>query len=411
MNTAFFIARRYIFAKKSTHAINIISAISAVGVMIGSAALIVILSVFNGFEDLVLKSLNSMSPQLMVLPSSGKTFNPNDAKIQAIKADKRLFTFTEVLAENALVRYDEKQTPAMVKGVSKEVLKNHQLDSTLIEGKFVLENKFGQAQAVLGGTLQGFLGVNTADPFVQLQIFTPKKGANGNSINPLDDFSMLTIPPAGVFEVHPDYDNLLLVPLSFARELLSEPVNLSSIEINLQPKTDVNTFKQEIIQSLGRNFVVKDRVEQNQALYNVLSSEKWIVYIILTFILVIAIFNIVGSLTMLVIDKQKDISVLISLGANKKLIKQIFLIEGMLITVSGCIFGIVIGLLFCLLQQHFGWIKMGEANFLVSNSYPIQLKWLDFVLVFVTVSLISFIATLMSSGLSVRKINQLNENL
>lgn len=411
MNTALYIARRYLFAKKSTNAINIISAISMVGVLVGSAALIIILSVFNGFEEMVLKMFNSITPQVVVTPAKGKTFNPNTAYFNQLRKDEKVYSFTEVLSENALVRYDTKQTPAMIKGVSNDFLKNKSLDTIMVEGTFVLENRVGQPQAVLGSALQAFLSVNPADPFEQLQIYSPKKGTQGNSVNPLDDFTMLSVPPAGIFEVQQDFDNLLIVPLSFARELLGESTEVSSIEINVNTGVDAEAFKKKVENDLGSSYVVKNRIEQNQALYNVLGSEKWMVYIILTFILIIAIFNIIGSLTMLVIDKQKDISVLSSLGAGKKLIKRIFLAEGMMITLTGCIFGVLIGLIFCLLQQHFGWVKMGDANFMFSNAYPIALKWKDFVLVFATVSFFSFIAAGLASNLSVKKIDRINQDL
>jgi lipoprotein-releasing system permease protein len=411
VNTAFYIARRYLFAKKSTNAINIISAISMLGVMVGSAALVIILSVFNGFEEMVLKMFNSITPQILVAPAQGKTFDPNTAYFNKLKKDEKIYSFTEVLAENALVRYGEKQTPAIVKGVSNDFLKNKSLDTIVVDGVFALENKIAQPQAVLGSALQAFLDTNPADPFEQLQIYSPKKGATGSSVNPMDDFTMLSISPAGIFEIQQDFDNLLIVPLDFARELLGEPTNVSGIEINVQPGVDVEKLKQEMSENLGTNYVVKNRIEQNQALYNLLGSEKWMVYIILTFILIIAIFNIIGSLTMLVIDKQKDISVLSSLGAGKQLIRRIFLAEGMMITLTGCIFGVLIALIFCLLQQRFGWVKMGDANFMFSNAYPIALKWKDFVLVFVTVSFFSFIAAGLASNLSVKKIDRINNDL
>lgn len=381
------------------------------GVMVGSAALIIILSVFNGFEEMVLKMFNSITPQIVVVPAEGKTFDPNTAYFNELRKSKQVYSFTEVLSENALVRYDGKQTPAMIKGVSNDFLKNKSLDTIMVDGVFALENKIEQPQAVLGSALQAFLGANPADPFEQLQIYSPKKGATGNSVNPMDDFTMLSIAPAGIFEVQQDFDNLLIVPLSFARELLGETKNVSAIEINVQPEVDAEVFKKQLSEDLGSKYVVKNRIEQNQALYNVLGSEKWIVYIILTFILIIAIFNIIGSLTMLVIDKQKDISVLSSLGAGKRLIKRIFLAEGMMITLTGCIFGVLIGLIFCLLQQHFGWIKMGDADFMFSNAYPIALKWTDFVLVFATVSFFSFIAAGLASNLSVKKIDRINQDL
>lgn len=410
MNTAFYIARRYLFAKKSTNAINIISAISVLGVFVGSAALIIILSVFNGFEEVVLKMFNTITPQILIAPAQGKTFDPENPYLRQLKKDSRIFSFTEVLAENALVRYNNKQSPALIKGVSNDFIKNKSLDTIMVEGRFVLEGG-GSRFAVIGSALQAYLGVNSSDAFIPLQIFSPKKGIQASSINPMDDFTVLHISPSGVFEVQQDFDNIVVVPLSFARELLGEEKKISSIEINVKNGTDPEKLRKTIAQELGTSFIVKNREQQNQALYNVLGSEKWMVYIILTFILIIAIFNIIGSLTMLVIDKLKDISILSSLGAGKKLIKRIFLAEGMMITLTGCIFGLLIGFIFCLLQQRYGWFKMGESNLLVPNAYPIALKWKDFVLVFATVGFFSLIASALASNLSVKKINHLNEDL
>jgi len=410
LNTALYIARRYLFAKKSTNAINIISTISVLGVFVGSAALIIILSVFNGFEEVVLKMFNTITPHLIIAPVKGKTFDPNTVQFRQLKNDSAIYSYTEVLSENALLRYNDKQSVGLVKGVSKSYLKNKSLDSITIQGKFVIENSSG-ANAVIGSALQNYLMVNTNDPFTQLQVFSPKKGITSTSINPADDFMDLYIPVSGIFEVQQDFDNIAIVPLSFARKLLQEEQKISSIEINLQKATDPEAFKGKVEKLLGANFLVKDRIEQNKALYNILGTEKWAVYIILTFILIIAIFNIIGSLTMLVIDKLKDIAILTSLGAGKKLVRRIFLFEGMMITMTGCIAGLFVGFLFCLAQQKMGLVKMSQENLLMSNAYPIGFKWSDFVLVFITVSIFSFMASALSSNLSVKNINNLNQDL
>lgn len=409
MNTAFYIARRYLFAKKSTNAINIISTISVVGVFVGSAALIIILSVFNGFEEVVLKMFNTITPQVVISPVKGKTFDPNTSFFKTLRQDKSIYSYTEVLSENALLRYNDKQSVGLIKGVSEDYLKNRSLDSITIDGKFVLTNGSGN-YAVIGSAIQTYLMVNTTDPFNPLQVFSPKK-SKSNSINPADDFNILSIPVSGIFEVQQDFDNVAIVPLKFARSLLDEPEKISSIEINLKPGINADDFKEGIETKLGGSFEVKDRIQQNKVLYNILGSEKWAVYIILTFILIIAIFNIIGSLTMLVIDKVKDIAVLSSLGAGKKLIKRIFLFEGMMITMTGCIFGLILGLVFCLLQQKLGLVKMSQENLVITNAYPVALKWKDFVLVFLTVSVFSFVASALSSNLSVKKINHLNQDI
>ncbi len=410
MNTPFYIAKRYLFAKKSTNAINIISTISVVGVFVGSAALIIILSVFNGFEEVVLKMFNTITPQLVISPAVGKTFNPDTPYFSELKKNPDIYSYTEVLSENALLRYNNKQSVALIKGVSSDYLKNKKLDSIIIQGKFVLENKAGP-NVIIGSAIQNYLMVNTNDPFTPLQIFSPKKNLKASSIDPGSDFTILSIPAAGVFEVQQDFDNIAIVPLSFARKLLQEEKNVSAIELNLNRKINADAFKAEIETKLGSRFLVKNRIQQNKVLYNILGTEKWAVYIILTFILIIAIFNIIGSLTMLVLDKLKDIAILSSLGAGKRLIRRIFLIEGMMITMTGCLFGLLIGFLFCLMQQKFGMVKMSQDNLLMSNAYPIAFNWTDFLLVFLTVGVFSFVASALSANLSVKKINQINQDL
>jgi lipoprotein-releasing system permease protein len=410
LNTPFYIARRYLFAKKSTNAINIISTISVAGVFVGSAALIIILSVFNGFEQVVLKMFNTITPQIVIAPLQGKTFNPDRPYFDNLKKNKEIYSYTEVLAENALLIYNKRQCVGLVKGVSSDYLKNKSLDSITVQGKFVLRNRAG-SNAVIGSAIQNYLMVNTNDPFTTLQIYSPKKGLSTTSVIPGQDLTTLALPVSGIFEVQQDFDNITIVPLSFARKLLDEENQISSIEINLIPGIDPDDFKQELEGKIGKSFSVKNRIEQNKVLYNILGTEKWAVYIILTFILIIAIFNIIGSLTMLVIDKVKDIAILRSLGAGKRFIQQIFLLEGMMITMAGCVIGLFVGFLFCLMQQKYGLVKMSQENLMISNAYPIGFKWTDFLLVFVTVCLFSFVASGLSARLSVKKINDINQDL
>jgi len=408
VNTPLYIAKRYLFAKKSTNAINLISGISMVGVMVGSAALIIILSVFNGLETVVLGMFDTITPQIAITPAKGKTFDPNTTYFSSLRKNKDVYAFSEVLQEKALLKYNDKQAVGLIKGVSSDYLKNTKLDSTIKEGRFVLQNKSG-FNGVIGSALQSYLAVNTLDPFTELEIYSPKKTISVNSLNPTDDFIAKSIRVSGVFEVQQDFDNGIIVPLAFARELLDESKNVSSIEIDFNPNIDVDRYKDEIAEKLGKAFVVQNRAEQNSALHHIFNSEKSMVYIILTFILIIAIFNVVGSLTMLVIDKVKDIAILSSLGASKKLIKRIFLLEGMMITMSGCILGLLIGLIFYYIQHTFGVIEMGEGTLV--SSYPIGLKWKDFILVFVTVGVFSFLASALSSNLSVKKIDQINQTI
>lgn len=369
------------------------------GVFVGSAALIIILSVFNGFENIVLSMYNTFSPELRIEPLKGKTFDPSDARFEALKNDKRILSYTEVLQEKALVRYGKSQSIALVKGVSEGFTKGKPgLDSVISSGSFMLWNR-GQNYAVIGAALQNYLSVNLNDEFQTLDVYAPRKGSS-NSINPADEFNVSSIYPSGVFSVQQEFDNTMIVPLSFARYLLGESTLISSIEINMIPGVLLDDFQEELQESLGADFVIKNRSQQNELLYKILNSEKWAIFLILTFVLIIAIFNIIGSLTMLVIDKRQDIAILSSLGANNQLIKGIFFLEGMMISMLGCVGGMFAGLIFILLQKQFGFIEMSGNNLMIS-AYPVGIKLTDFFLVFGTVFLVSIIASAISSRLSI----------
>ena len=263
--------------------------------------------------------------------------------------------------------------------------------------------------AVIGYALQNFLSINLNNEFQSLDVYSPRKGAL-NSLNPADEFNVRSIYPSGVFAVQQEFDNTMIVPIRFARELLGENKLVSYIEINAAKNVVIDDFQTEIVESLGKEFLVKNRSQQNELLYKILNSEKWAIFLILTFVLIIAIFNIIGSLTMLVIDKRKDIAVLTSLGADKSLIRGIFFIEGMMISMLGCILGMFAGLIFILLQQQFGFIAMSGVNLMI-DTYPVGIKLSDFVLVFGTVLLVSVIASAISSTLSVKNLMNLREDL
>lgn len=378
------------------------------GVFIGSAALIVILSVFNGFEKVILALYNNFSPELKIEPVRGKTFDPNTPYFNTLHKNAALFSFAEVLEEKALVRYGDRQVISTVKGVSTEFLNNRGLDSTIISGSFTLE-LHKQAAAVIGTIVQSSLSVNIKDELTPLQIYSPRRGLV-NSVNPMDEFIQKNIYPSGVFSIQQDFDDIVVTPLSFTRELLDEPNEVSSIELNFKDGTDLDKVQNEIKTKIGNAFTVKDRYEQNTSLYRILNSEKWAVFSILTFVLIIAIFNIVGSLTMLVMDKRKDIAILSSLGASRGLIKRIFFAEGMMISLIGCLAGVVIGLVFCLLQLHYGWVKMGSQSSVI-DAYPIAINFTDFILVFLTVSVIALISSGISARVSVQGLDEIKQDL
>lgn len=408
MNTSFYIAKRYLFSKKSTNAINIISGISMLGVFIGSAALIIILSVFNGFESLVLSMYNNYSPDLRIEAVKGKTFNPNQKPFQTIQKEASIISYTEVLQEKALLRYDNLQFIGKVKGVGPDFLKNSLLDSSLVEGEFVLQEE-GNNYAIIGSSVRYTLGVNINKQLRKIELYSPIKGKK-TGFTPADEFVSEHLLPVGVFQAQQEDIDLVIIPIDVARTLLGEPENVTAIEIFINKNASLEKIKEKIEKELGTDFLVKDRIQQNALLYKILNSEKWAVYLILTFVLIIAIFNIIGSLTMLVIDKRKDIAILNSLGAPKKMIGNIFLLEGLMIAMIGCFLGLIVGFIFCWLQLEYGLISMGQANLLI-DAYPVEMKALDFLLVFVTVFCIAFIASYISSGISIKRFEKLKDDL
>lgn len=405
MNTPLFIAKRYLFSKKSVNAINIISSISTLGVLVGSAALIIILSVFNGFEMLILNMYSAFTPEMRIEPAQGKSFVPDSLLDRTLKSDPRVLHYTEILQEKVLLRYGQNQYIAVLKGEAPNSMQSAISDSLINEGVYKIKDK-NTDYAVVGAGVQAYLGVSLEREDLLLSVYSPRKG-DVNSINPAEEFNVRAIMPVGVMVAQPQFDNVVIVPISFAREVLGESEKISAIEIDLKPDVDQSSFKKELTTLVGNGFLVKDRAQQNPTLYKVLNSEKWAIFFILTFVLIIAIFNIIGSLTMLVIDKKKDIAVLKSLGAGDSFIKNIFFAEGMFISLFGCVIGMTLGLVFCILQKRFGLIKMEGAE-LVTSVFPVEIKALDFVLVFLTVTLISLIASFVSSRLSVKGEEQLS---
>lgn len=396
------------FSRKKMHAINIISGISMIGVLIGSAALIIILSVFNGFEKVILSLYSNFSPEIKIEPRLGKTFDPNTAYFNTLHKDPRIFSYTYALQEKAVIKYNNKPFIGTIRGVSDDFLKNTQLDSTIQSGSFTLKYG-GRYFAVVGSTVQGSLDISVRDHFAPLEIYSPKRTAT-SAASPLDQFVVRSISPSGVFAVEQEFDDMVIAPIEFVRDLLDQPVNVSSIEINFKKGTDLSAVQKEIQQNAGNDFTIKNRSQQNVELYKTLNYERWFIFMILTFVLIIAIFNIIGSLTMLVIDKRKDIAILTSLGANKRLIQGIFFFEGMMISFIGCITGVFLGTVFCILQQNFGLVKMG-TKMSVLDAYPVAFRLSSFALVFFTVGIIAIIASGISARLSVKGLNDIKQDL
>jgi ABC-type lipoprotein release transport system permease subunit len=388
---SFRIARRYLFSKKSHNAINIISGISAAGVGVGAMALVCVLSVFNGFELLISDMFSSFDPDLKITLTHGKTFDDNSQELTNVRKLKSVAYFTEVVEENALLRFKNKQMPATIKGVSDDFEKMTRIDSIMYDGKFILnDGAFERAVPGVGVASILGLGAHFIDP---LYIYAPKRTSKINLLRPESSFNQMGTFVSGIFSVKQlQYDDhYVIVSIKLARDLFDyEKTKVTSIELKLAKGVDQEKVQKQIKALLGERYQVKNRYEQQESFFKIMKIEKWFTYLILCFILLIASFNIIGSLSMLIIDKKGDIETLRSLGANNQLIKRIFLFEGWLISVVGAISGIGLGALMCLLQQHFGILKLGTGY--VVDAYPVLTKPTDLILVFVTVIFMGFLA-------------------
>lgn len=392
MNLSLFIAKRYLIAKKSHNAINIITAISIIGVSVGTMALIVVLSVFNGFENLVVSLYNSFDSDLEITAVKGKTFEPTKAFFSEIKSIPGVQFVSPVIEENALLKYHTKQYIATIKGMSPDYLQHTGLDTMMTDGKLILQQD-STYFALVGQGVANKLSININDVLSNLVIYVPKRGVSLSNLNPESAFSTEAISTMGVFAIQQDFDaKYVLVPLDFSKKLLNYTTQVSAVEILLNPSYDKQVAQEKIQKIAGNSLSVKNRYQQHELLYKIMRSEKWAVFLILGFILVIATFNVIGSLTMLIIEKKKDVVVLQSMGATDSFIRQLFLTEGMMISLIGGLSGIILGTTICLLQAHFGWIKMPGGGSFVVDYYPVKMQLTDLLFVLGTVLIIGFLA-------------------
>jgi len=394
MSFPFYIAKRYLIAKKSHDIINIISIISVIGVMVGTGALIIVLSVFNGFEGLVLGLFNSFNPDLKVTIIEGKTFTLTEEQSRKIKQIPGIAFVIETVEENALARFGDKQSIVMMKGVEDDFTKMTPLDDFMLNGSYTLGSG-NKPAAVIGAGVAYYLGIYPEEFAVPMSLYLPKRTRKTLSGTPEQSFNSQPVHVAGVFTIQQEFDlSYVIVPISLARDLLEYENEVTSIEIGLQPDSDQATVNKEIRAVIGGGFDIKDRYQQQATLYRVMKSEKWAVFFILTLILVIAAFNMIGSLSMLIVDKKKDIAVLWSLGASESQIRKIFFTEGMMISLAGGLLGLFLGGLLALLQQEFGLLRLGggEGTYIV-DAYPVKVQLLDFIYVMITVVMIGAATT------------------
>lgn len=393
MNFPFYIARRYLFSKKSTHVINIISGISVVGVAVATMALVVTLSVFNGFHDLVASLLTSFDPQIEIVPTKGKTAPTDDPILTKIRNLPQVDVATESVEDQAMAIYKGRQAMIKVKGVEDNFSELSHINDILYgDGEFSLHAanlQFG----VVGIRLADNLGM-TADWDGQLKIYAPKREGQLDLMNPTEGFvEDSVISPGVVFSVkQARYDrDYVLTSIAFARNLFGQQGMLSQLEIRLKPGSDLDAVKAEMQKIAGSKYRILDRMEQQADTFKIMKIEKFIAYIFLTFILAVACFNIIGSLSMLIIDKKNDVVTLRNMGASDKQIVRIFLFEGRMISAIGAILGILVGLLLCWLQQVYGLVSLGRSSgsFIV-DAYPVSVHPEDIIIIFITVLAVGF---------------------
>ena len=395
MRLASFIAGRYLFAKKSHNVINIISAISSIGMAIGTAALIIILSVYNGFDTLIRSMLSNVEPDLLITPSTGKAFVPEGETFDWLYFHPEVKNMCGVLQEQVFINYDGQQGLAKAKGVDWIYEDETPLKDHIREGEFRL-HRGDVPMAAVGSGLAYSMGISPR--FLSpIEIYFPSRTRKLSMANPVSSIEAIKVWPSSIFSINNDIDaELMILPIEKMRELLEYKDEVSEVEVRLIEGTtgkDAKRLQEEISERLGPDFRVKDRFQQNESLYKMMKYEKAAIYMILIFVIIIIAFNIFGSLSMLIIEKRPDIGTLRSMGAQESLIKRIFILEGWFISLAGLAVGLVIGTGFSLLQQHFGFIKM-PGHFVV-QAYPVILSWSDIILTAAGVASIGYLIALL----------------
>lgn len=389
MKLSLFIAKRYLFSKKSHNAINVISLVSVCGIAVATMAMITALSVFNGFGDLVESTFSAFDPQLKITTNKGKVFDYHTDTFTQALTNSDIDFVSESLEDNVLFRFNNRQVPVLLKGVSEDFKYLTEMDKLILDGTFRLREDVVD-YATLGSGLAFTLGARPGyiDP---IEIYVPKRNVQVNMANPAAAFSIGNVQIGGVFNLNqPEYDEqMAIVPIELARTLFRYTNEVTSLDIKLKEGASVQKVKQSIQNVIGDNYLVEDRFEQQKESFRMLQIEKWVTFFILTFILVIAAFNVVGPLSILIIEKKNDIRILKSMGANNKVIAQLFLLEGWLISFSGVLIGVILGVAISFVQQQYGLLKLGgtPGAYLV-DAYPVIVKLSDILVTFIIVSLI-----------------------
>ncbi|MEZ4988077.1 MAG: FtsX-like permease family protein [Saprospiraceae bacterium] len=391
MNISFSIARRYLFAKKTTNAIHIISGIAVFGIAIGTAALILILSVFNGFEDLFLSLYNSFNPDVTVSPAKGKTFVADSAWLDNIYRIEGVNVISQTLEEKALFDYKENKDIGLLKGVDEHYIRVTGIDTAIREGVYSLMLA-DVPMAVIGQGLRNKLGVDIEDPFSPLYIFWPKRKRGG--IFNSRPFKSAQVQPVGTFLVQQDFENqYVLTDIDLVRDLLEAPGACTALEIDLSQGWDVPSTFERIREAVGEDFVVKNRYEQEDSFLKLMRIEKWLSFAIVGLMMLLVSFNMIGALWMIVLEKQRDIAILKSMGMTDQGVYRIFLYEGWLMCAVGILTGFVLAVTIYILQKTVGLITLPGG--MLIDAYPVSLRWYDFPLVALTVFIIGWLAAIM----------------
>lgn len=390
MNLSLFIAKRYFFSRKKKSFINIISILSMIGVCVGTTALVIILSVFNGLEDLNRIIFKAQNAAIKIQPKQGKTFAKDETLLSKLKTIEKVAYVSPVIEENALARNGDAQMVITLKGVDEHFEKDSPLKTSLVEGDFFIQRD-SVSYAFVGSGVYSLLALNVQDFLYPMEIWFPRN-EKLNVLNPEDNINTVVVPVSGVFSLEQQFDNMVYLPLSIVEQLTDNQNKISAIEVNVTDEKAITQVKEAIKPLIGASFSVKDRDEQNEALFRAIKIEKLFIFVSLLLIIGIASFNIFFSLSMLVIDKKDDIKTLSALGAESKLISRIFLKEGVLISFIGAGTGLLLGATICFIQQQFGIVSMGMSNAIV-DAYPIKMQFSDFAYSAIGIILITLAAS------------------
>jgi lipoprotein-releasing system permease protein len=392
MSFELFVSLRLLFSKKKHHAIHVISLISILGVVVGTMALVTVLSVFNGFDSVIKSMYTDFDPDLKILPREGKFFQIDSALFQKIRQTEGVEDLAWTVEESVLLQYDNRQYIASIKGVSDNFLTFHNLQKKITSGKSVLQKDKFQ-YAMVGQGVAYYLGINP-DLFHPVIFYMPRKDADLFT-SPENAFQRLMLYPSSIFSIEQEIDSkYVIVPLAFAHKLLENNNILSNLEVKVKNGYSLELVQKQLQQITGGAFEIQDRYRQHTLLFKIMKSEKWAIFFILTFILIVASLNIISSLTMLILEKKKNINILHHLGADWKSIRKIFLLNGWLNVIIGSVVGLILGLLLCWIQQRFGIVKLQGMSSFIIQSYPVKVVLFDVLLIFITCVVIGWLAAI-----------------